>query len=131
MDPHGKNSLLQFLRDELPEHELTEEVAEFMIGAKPEMRSLVESENCNGFQYLVHECNEINRFPIPDLPVYYTRPRYTEMQTFREAMREKDANKEGGYNSAIIEFWTPRGVLERDEQLEALHQWQEKVEMIW
>mmetsp|Transcript_16061 Transcript_16061/g.36709 ORF Transcript_16061/g.36709 Transcript_16061/m.36709 type:complete len:524 (-) Transcript_16061:71-1642(-) len=131
MDPRGKSSLLEFLREELPEHELTEEVAEFMIGAKPEMRSLIESESSNGFQYLVHECNEINRFPIPDLPVYYTRPRYTEMQTFREAMREKDANKEGGYNSAIIEFWTPRGVLERDEQMEALHQWKERVEMIW
>ena len=128
MDLECRERLYSFLAEELPADELREEVVDFMLGAKPEQRCVRMKEGGEGIEYFVNEAGEIPRFPIPELPVCYSRPRFTgadgETHQTKASVRER-------FNSNIVEFWSAAWRKMDSDQLAARQQWKDKLEMVW
>lgn len=129
MDPPCRDRLLNFLQEELPADELREEVVDFMLGAKPDQRCVRVRDSGEGVEYYVNEQVSIPRFPIPELPVCYTRPRFTHHDGSAEA--QEKATLRVHYNSNIVEFWSAAWRKMDSDQLAARQKWNEQLEMVW
>jgi len=131
MDDKCRDRLLSFLQEELPAEELRDEVVDFMLGAKPDQRCVRIRPDGEGVEYFVNEAMEIARFPIPELPVCYSRPRFTaESQGYSDDKPHKAKLREH-FNSNIVEFWSAAWRKMDAEQLAARKQWKDRMDMVW
>jgi len=129
MDRKCRDRLLLFLQQELPAEQLREEVVHFMLGAKPDQRCVRVKSEGEGVEYFVNEAVSIPRFPIPELPVCYSRPRFTGTEGSSE--NQQKASLREHFNSNIVEFWSAAWRKMDSEQLAARQKWKENLEMVW
>mmetsp|Transcript_54330 Transcript_54330/g.128170 ORF Transcript_54330/g.128170 Transcript_54330/m.128170 type:complete len:590 (+) Transcript_54330:138-1907(+) len=132
MEPEVKEELLSFLERELPAEGLSEDVSDFMLGAKEDGRSL--NEDGGRFSYHIRETERVQRFPIPELPVRYSTPAFTAMQPELADVvpcLRKDVKKSDHYCGSVVEYYTAAWRRPDLDQLQAKQQWAERAQMVW
>jgi len=132
MEAGSRAELLSFLGKELPAEELSEDVSDFMLGAKPEGRSL--SEDGGRLSYRIRETAAVERFPIPELPVRYTTPSFTALEPdllSERALLRKGEPRSGHYCGSIVEYYNAAWRRPDVDQLQAKQLWAERAQMIW
>jgi len=137
MPPSRKEEVLRYLREQLPEEGLTDEVVEFMTGAQADTCSLQVDASGTRRYSLFEAPLPINKFPIPDLPIHYPTPTYA-LDAERSIPHMQRTNggcsaMGGTYCSSLAEFYSfawRKPDLDSKEK-EAQRQWKESMEMVW
>jgi hypothetical protein len=127
MDGERKQQLLKFLQKELPTESLSEDVSDFMLGAKEAQRSLWRDDR-GGLHYSIHECGpDHSRFPIPELPLHYDTPGFLGMCSAESVGQSRS---QGGFSGWLAEFWSAAW-LKDSEFMESRKAWKETATMVW
>lgn len=129
MDRERRENLITFMEEQMPCHTLTDDVVEFMLGAKPDSCSMRVVQG-GSREYIVKECSSMARFPIPDLPLRYSTPQFMAATIDQHTPHHVKKTSSGQYNGAIVEFYTAAW-RKGEEQRDARKEWEQRADIVW
>jgi hypothetical protein len=129
MDPKRRQALMDFMEENMPAKSLSPDVIDFMLGAKPDSCSMRIGESGSP-EYIVHECPAMQRFPIPDLHVRYTTPKFMAAQSDGEHLLPRK-HAPDQYHGALVEYYTADWRRGDEADPETRREWVERSEMVW
>eukprot|EP00281_Chroomonas_sp_CCMP1168_P023842 CAMPEP_0206224634 /NCGR_PEP_ID=MMETSP0047_2-20121206/7131_1 /ASSEMBLY_ACC=CAM_ASM_000192 /TAXON_ID=195065 /ORGANISM="Chroomonas mesostigmatica_cf, Strain CCMP1168" /LENGTH=526 /DNA_ID=CAMNT_0053647605 /DNA_START=105 /DNA_END=1682 /DNA_ORIENTATION=+ len=130
MDRERRENVLEYMNEIIPAHSLSQDVVEFMLGAKPDSCSMKVTGTER--EYVVQECSSMPRFPIPDLPLRYSTPHFMAMSAEEEVAhsQQKQRKHRGKYSGSLVEYYTAAW-RKGDEALAAQKEWEQRADVVW